>query len=45
MIRVSEKYIEKRKLKVDVARTKVMRFRKGEGRSKIMEFKCKGKRT
>ncbi|XP_077272062.1 uncharacterized protein LOC143902767 [Temnothorax americanus] len=42
MIRRLEKYFDKRKLTVNVGKTKVMRFRKGGGRAKEIEWKWKG---
>ena len=44
MIRMLEGYFEKRELKVNVEKTKIMRFRKGGGRSKKMEVKWRGRR-
>ena len=43
MIRRLEGYFEKRKLEVNVGKTKAMRFRRG-GRSRKMEIKWRGKR-
>ena len=45
MIRRMEKYMEKKRLEVNVEKTKVIRFRKGGGRERVMEWRWKGRRV
>ncbi|XP_043264091.1 uncharacterized protein LOC122404226 [Colletes gigas] len=44
MIRRLEGYLEKKRLEINVGKTKVVRFRKGGGRERKMEWRWKGKR-
>lgn len=44
MIRRLERYIKKKKLTVNVDKSKIMRFRKGRGRRKEGEWRWKGER-
>jgi len=40
-----EKYLDKKSLKLNVGKTKVMRFREGRGRMSKMNWSWRGKRT
>lgn len=44
MIRRLEKYFERKKLEVNVGKTKVMRFRKGGGRNTTVDWRWRGKK-
>ena len=44
MIRRMEKYMEKKRLEVNVEKTQIIRFRKGGGRARVMEWRWKGRR-
>lgn len=45
MIRTLERYVERKKLEVNVAKTKIMSCRKGEGRRKKIHWMWKGKKS
>lgn len=43
MLSRMERYVDRKRLEVNVEKTKVMRFRKGGGRRKKVDWRWKGK--